>query len=107
MTGRCEGSRLVCDEVIKSTHSEGHVQACGKDSMSFPREKFSVPRTQCVRLWGNNSPGPLTSSFGLLRFMTLFSAVQLLSPLQLPFTLIGLDGERMKGKRQGSSWDEV
>lgn len=35
-----------------------------------PPEKFPVPRTWCVRLEGNNSSAPLTSSFGLVLFMT-------------------------------------
>lgn len=90
MMARCEGSSLVCHEVIKNTQSAAQVQACGILHTDPPCEKLPVPRTQCVRLGGNNSPGPLTSSFGLLRFMTLSSAIQLLSP-QLPFALIGLD----------------
>lgn len=36
-----------------------------------PCEKFPVPRTWCVRLEGNNSTSPLTSSFCLVCFMTL------------------------------------
>lgn len=93
MTARCEGSSLVCNEVIKNTQSGEQVQARGKHSIFDPPcEKFPVPRTWCVRLGGNNSPGPLTSSFGLLRFMTLSSAVQLLSP-QLCLALIGLEFE--------------
>lgn len=92
MTARREGSSLVCDEVIKNTQTVVHIQACGNQSvLDPPCEKFPVPRTRCVRLGGNNSPGPSTSSFGLVRFMALSSAIQLLSP-QLPFALIGLDG---------------
>lgn len=65
-----------------------------------PCEKFPVPRARCVRLGGNNSPAPLTSSFGLLRFMTLSSAIQLLHAPQLPFALIGSDG-RLREEDEG------
>lgn len=100
--GRFERSSLVCDEVIKQTQSSEQVQACAKHA-DPPCEKSLVPRTWCVCLWGNNSPGLLTSSFGLLRFMTLSSAIQLLS-LQLPFTVIGLPGslgEEDEGEEAG------
>lgn len=76
-----------------------------------PCEKCPVPRTRCVRFGSNNSSRPLTSSFDLQHFMTLSSAVQLLS-LQLPFALIGSDrserdedeGEE-RGEAAGMRWD--
>lgn len=96
------GSSLTCDELIKNTQSVEQVQACGHTIIP-PCEKFPVPRTWCVRLEGNNSSDPLTSSFSHARFMTLSSAIQLLS-LQLPFALIGPDGSQQDDARM--RWGE-
>lgn len=66
-----------------------------------PCEKLPVPRTRCVRLGGNNSPGPLTSSFGLLRFMTpLLCHTAAVSAASLCPDWIR--GKRMREERQGN-----
>lgn len=75
-----------------------------------PCEKFSVPRTRCVRLGGNNSPGPLTSSFGLLQFydpLLCHTAAVSAASLCCDWTRRELEGRGWRGKRRGSSWDEV
>lgn len=90
VVGVVGGSSFVCDDKGHTARGAGP-GLLKKCSIITPCEKFPVPRTWCVRLEGNNSSAPLTSSFGLAPFMTLHSAIQLLST-QPRFTPIGWNG---------------
>lgn len=92
----CEGSSQVCDEMIKNTE-------CRAGPHWPPLWEAPSSQDPVCTFGGNNSPGPSTSSFGLLRFMALSCAVQLLSS-QLPSALIGREAswrEEDEGEETG------
>lgn len=95
----CYESRECKIKISPGLNDKEHTRYCRKHFIfDSPCEKFPVPRPQCVRLGGNNSLGPLTSSFGLEHFMTHSSAIQLLSPLPL-YTLTGIQDGRWSEER--------
>lgn len=95
----CYESRECKIKISPGLNDKEHTRYCRKHFIfDSPCEKFPVPRPQCVRLGGNNSLGPWTSSFGLEHFMTHSSAIQLLSPLPL-YTLTGIQDGRWSEER--------
>lgn len=105
------GSSSACDEVIKNTRRAEQVQACAKHATPTPPVRSSLFPGPSVCVWGAiTHQVPLTSSFGLLRFMTLSPRPYSCRLRSFPAPWLdqaGVWGKRMKGRRQGSSWNEV